>query len=180
MKTFLAVSLAIVGHYAALEAVGAHKADASELPIYRAELNLFHIDQRLPFDTKQIHSGEVRVDLRKNTVRVNLYRKSSCPPNLICSAILPVPISFELPIEERTTDMCGAIVTRASDVTEGRQKFSESLTVRDNSQNRCPSPREMHATEVVYETSIISIDGSADPDITYSEFMGKRLQPITE
>lgn len=171
MKTLLPMLLAIVGHIAAT---------ASELPVYRAELNQFRIDKRLPFDAKQIHSGEVRVDLRANTVKVTLYRKSSCPPDLICTAILPMPISVELPIEERVTDMCGAVVTRASAVTEGRHKVSETLEVRDNSQNRCPSPREMYATEVVYETSTISVDGSTDPDVTYSEFMGKRLHPITE
>lgn len=173
MNSILAIFLAIVGHGTAI-------ANSDVLPIYRAELNRFHIDKRLPFDAKQIHSGEVRVDLRANTVRVTLYRKSNCPPNLICSAILPVPISVELPIEQQITDMCGAVVTRASAVSEGRHKVSQTLEVRDNSQNRCPSPRQMHATEVVYETSTISIDGSTDPDVTYSEFMGNRLQPITE
>lgn len=150
-------------------------ARADNAPVYAAQLNRFQIDQNLPLTN--IEDGEVLVDLHENTVRVTLQPEWYCPPGAFCRAVVPAPVTIELPIFERTKNPCGTAIIRAFSRNDATDTVSERLEVRDNTRNTCPHILPVPPTEIVYET-IRQIDDDDPAERTVSKFEGDRLKRI--
>lgn len=152
---------------------------AKNANIYKAELTRFQIDDGLHFDESDVTGGEVVVDLKANKVRVTLFRKSNCPQNAMCIAMLPGPYIVELPILAKTKDNCGTGIVQARTPEAIPGGLIQQLEVRDNSRNKCPHFVALSPTEVIYETSRVVVPSSNNAH-TYSKFEGERLEAVNK
>ncbi len=153
-------------------------AQAAENFVYKAELKRFQIDEHALFGHKALSGGEALVDLKKNQVRVTLYRKWSCPPGALCTMVMPPPVILDLPIYSRSKDKCntGIVKARTREAIPGG--IVEHLEVRDNSRNSCPHFVALSPTEVIYTTSQALPPRTAGAK-TRSVFEGERLEKLS-
>lgn len=134
-----------------------------------AVLERFQIDPQLGADYERTESGSVEVDLVDQKIRVFLYPRT----NARC---MPAPKVIELPIEKILVDTCN--VPNYIAQTEGSVAGGafETLTVKDNTKNRCPTFVALSPTEVIYETKVVTPNPRYSFE-TYSRFEGERLEP---
>ncbi|MCO5142272.1 MAG: hypothetical protein M9962_04185 [Oligoflexia bacterium] len=134
-------------------------------------LNRFYIDDSLPYQEKDIISGTVIVNKSKRYILLELSLRPTCPVGRVCAAIMPELRIVKLPITKIGRSMCNTDVYMAQPRRYNKSLY-ETLTVVDNTNNKCPTFAPLSPTEVSYET----YSGDNLEIKTFSKFEGSRLE----
>lgn len=134
-----------------------------------AMLDRFQVDPQLGSDYERVQSGNVEIDLVAQKIRVSLYPRTD-------ARCMPAPKVIELPIDRIVTNSCNVPQYVAETQGSVAGGAFETLTVKDNTKNRCPTFAPLAETEVVYETKVITPNPRYAYE-TYSRFEGSRLEP---
>ncbi len=142
-------------------------------PVWSAQLVRFQLDEQLPYG-HNVTGAAIEVNYAQKTATLSLYRTVKCLPGQACPRIMFAPIKIELPILDVTKDECGTKIIRALLDRRPVDGARQTLAIRDNTANRCPSFVARNATEVLYKTDTMSRRGAIS---TRSTFEGEALRP---
>jgi hypothetical protein len=113
-----------------------------------AQLQLTKIDPGLQWPG-DLRSGQVVINTQDKEIILKLARGTDCPANAFCRETEQGDVEIRLPLAERHTDPCGAVVyTGLRHDSNGAQ---EKLTVFDNAALSCFIRKPK--TEVLYVKS---------------------------
>lgn len=148
--------------------------------IYSSRLTNFNLDKKLQgqFGNLKIDGGNITLDYGRKEATLTLYRRMYCPPGRVCAMVMPAPIIFKLPITSQQTDGCGSKIVTATDATPLLPYLPEhvgTLTVTDNTKNRCPTFVALEPTEVLLEYSYLVTEPMVYQVHTLSTMTGERL-----
>ncbi|MBI3542173.1 MAG: hypothetical protein HY075_02720 [Deltaproteobacteria bacterium] len=161
---------------ACLSLVTAAHARSPMPPVWSADLTHVDLDEQLPYKN-QVESASITLDYAKGTATLVMPRRFYCPPRAMCAQMMPMPIVVSLPIVERLTDACGSRIVHAKLDRRPVDGTLQSLSVRDNRSNRCPTFAALEATEVVYKTQGYHRVERREIE-TRSTFSGDALRPV--
>ena len=170
MKSSFIMAVSVLGLFGAQ--LPAH-ARSLMAPVISAELTRFNLDEHLPYKDSVV-GASIEINYPQHRATLKLLRKFSCPSGLICAQVMPQPIVIALPIQEMTKDDCGSRMFEAAQDLRRVDGALQTISIRDNTANHCPSFVARPATEVIYKTDYI---GRGGPLHTRSTFEGEALRP---
>ena len=139
--------------------------------ILSAELQTIKLDRKLEVITGQgIEHGSVMLDLTQKEATLLLFRKSNCPKDALCIAMVPAPYIVKLPIVKESLEPCGKHYVAELNLG-GTDGGLQTLTVIDHTKNICKMITP--DTEISYTTDGSNIAGQSMK--TYSTFTAERL-----
>ncbi|MBI3554758.1 MAG: hypothetical protein HY074_00680 [Deltaproteobacteria bacterium] len=142
-------------------------------PVWSAQLVRFELDEQLPYK-HLVRGAEIEVNYARKTTTLSIFRAPKCLPGQMCSRIAYPVIRIELPILDVTKDECGTKIIRALEDRRMWDGARQTLAIRDNTANHCPSFVARPATEVLYKTDSAGRGGVVS---TRSTFEGEALRP---
>ena len=168
----LVVSIALFG---AVGASADHKGSRfNAFSMYRADLTRWTIDPQLYF-ANSIDGGTVVLNLSSKTLDLTLFTAMPrCLPPRMCPMYMPAPIMISLPIVSVRTDDCGTVIVKAREDRRPVDGGLQTLVLRENGMNHCPSFVARPGTEVVYKTESAGMSGYIEK--TRSTFEGDILR----
>ncbi|MBI3558743.1 MAG: hypothetical protein HY074_20945 [Deltaproteobacteria bacterium] len=143
-------------------------------PVWSAELTRIHLDEQLPYKDSVV-GAEIEINYAARKATLTLMRKFSCPVGQFCAQVMPMPIVIELPIVDRNVDECGSKLIKAAKDLRRVDGALQTLAIRDNTANHCPSFVARPATEVIMKSEY---HGRGRPMSTRSTFEGEALRPV--
>ena len=124
--------------------------------VYSSMIEKMELDKDVYFYNKYIHEGQIRVNDATSTVTLELIQpRPRCPketPFCVLPAVMPMPITIELPIISRQADGCGSEIIEAELDRRPVDGLLERIVVVDNTLNRCMHLIPLPAVEAEYST----------------------------
>jgi hypothetical protein len=171
MRTILILSLALTSVLAQAASRGIVDKNKTARS---AQLDQSDLDSKLGLGNNVV-SANIKVDIPQNKVTLTLYTQN-CPKNALCMSPTQVT-AVDLPVVTNDYDSCGVNVILASQDRRPVDGSLQTLVIRDNTQNLCPTKKALLETEVVYETESFT-RGGVDLKTT-STFSGPEMKPVT-
>lgn len=140
---FAMISLALI--FAGLEAGATSLQHTTS-----AVLTSFHMDAQSPLAQRRILGGSITINFASQEATLILNPAFYCPPNAMCAMVMPRPIEVTLPLKAAYNDRCGTQTYEAHINHLPVDGNLKSLTIKDNTNNRCPHFVALPATEVIF------------------------------
>lgn len=112
-------------------------------------------------------TGKIQIDLARKQVRLLLDRFMRCPPNAMCSQIMPDQFELILPLVDHQTIGCNVELFIAR-TPVNKPGFSQEIQIRDLSRHHCIDSRYLAPILVEYRTF------GAPSETTLSRLSGSR------